>query len=259
MSHASRHSLSSLDASKSGISAIAVRSQTSLGLVSEQGLDMSGSTVDSLEQLRQHKHKEQELRAALDFNEIRVMKHAPFDTVVRQSAMGAFVSRGERDAILHDVDRYCIENNAHPVTATPWPEEDEHSQYRLRSSRSTGSSFNVQREREIQLSSTADSQVNNRLYPTAAKTSVARPWYWTHAPEYPTSSAQNKSRVEPYGENLTPAAKQAYGSNGSAAFGVRSLGTVRISQQDIVNGAALSKKPASSSISTVSTRSLGIH
>ena len=173
--------------------------------------------------------------------------------------MGAFVSRGERDAILHDVDRYCIENNAHPVTATPWPEEDEQSQYRLRSSRSTGSSFNVQREREIQLSSTADSQVNTRLYPTAAKTSVARPWYWTHAPEYPTSSGQNKLRVEPYGENLTPAAKQAYGSNGSAAFGVRSLGTVRISQQDIVNGAELSKKPASSSITTVSTRSLGIH
>lgn len=204
-----------------------VRSQTSLGLQSERpntsiNVDVSGSTdqqsLDSFDQAQCASLK-------LDMNELRVMKHMPYDSVVLKSAMGLFVSKVERNALLQDVDRYSNQKHMRPITATEWSAMGQHDRSRLRSSQTASSRTDLK--------------------------SVSRPWYWSHAPEPSpflhsekgNRLAANKSyRVLPYGESLTPAAKQAYGTNGMVPFGTRSMQHVEVPQQDIVASAELGRK-----------------
>ena len=216
---------------RNSMSSIALRSHTSLGLHSEG----HGNVVDlDVSDISEHAR-----RASLkfDMNQLRVMKHAPFDSVVASSALGLFVSRGKRHVLLEDVDRYCAEKKARPVTKTNWAE-----------------------------ATSLDGRLLRRRGPVStAKSSVSRPWHWSHAPE-PSAFlhsevgvgrvANKHYRVAPYGQNLTPAAKQAYGTNGAPVLGSRSLQTVEVSQVAVVESAELSRRPAFSSMSTVSNRCL---
>jgi len=220
---------------RSGRKPVAARSRTAMGLQSgahEHALDVdvSGSTnqssMDSFETARRESLK-------FDMNEVRVKKHAPLLSVLRQSAMGLFYSREERNFLLEDADRHCRETKGQSLLSTSWPEVED--------------------------------PIRTRSRPVStAKSSVARPWHWSHAPEPSHYLHQDRGekhsndhyRVMPYGESLTPAAKLAYGTNGTPALGHRALQSVQVSQRDIVASAELSRRPKVSSVSTVSTRSL---
>ena len=208
---------------------IAARSQTALGLQSGAlgntlALDASGSSMDSFEAARRESLK-------FDMNEVRVNKHRPYHSVVRQSALGLFVSREERSSLLEDVDRHCREKKGQSLLGTIWPELED--------------------------------KIHSDSRPlTTAKCSVSRPWHWSHAPEPSLFLHQGRGekhsnehyRATPYGASLTPAAKLAYGTNGMPALGHRSLQTVEISQRDIVSSAELSR-PKVSNVAVRSFRS----
>ena len=212
------------------------RAKTALGVhqhdAQQMDADVSGSTahesLDSFEQARRELLK-------MDMNEVRVMKHVPFDSVVRQSAMSCFFSRSQRHTLMEELDKHNLQTRAQSVSGKRWP--------------------------ALQL---AGKSSDGGHAHSDARSSVSRPWHWSHAPE-PSPflhrvKGQKRSnehyRVLPYGQNLTPAGKLAYGTNGMPALGFRCMQTVQVSQSNIVASAALSRKPEYSSVSTVSSRSL---
>ena len=230
------------------------RAQTVLGLSPERtiDMDMSGSTVGMAT-------TESGRIGKLDLNEMRVLKHVPYDSVTRQSVLGLFVSKEERRSLLTDVDEYCIEKNLRPVTGVKWPEAEaidwtKSAHATTRSSRDNAGGKSAKKETDVHNTPT-------RLYPTAKRESVSRPWHWSHAPEPSPYVHGSRFRALPWGQNLSPAARQAYGDNGSAAFGEHALASVSVSQQAMVRSADLSRKPEfamgrAMTVSNVANRSL---
>jgi len=187
------------------------RSMGSIPARKTKGMDSDGDLSGDLSLDRSIDRARQTPK--LDLNELRVVKHAPYDSAVRRSSLGMFVSREGRKMMLDDLDHYCVHNNVRPVTSLNWPDEVP-----------ARTKFSISRH-------------------GTAKVSVSRPYHWSHAPEPSPYLHSESYRATPYGTNLAPHFKQAFGTNGAQAFGTRSLQTVAVGQQAIVASAELSRKP----------------